>query len=153
MASGRRPGSRLAAALAAALPFAGCSAGQTVSSSDVAALRDWAAQQRVPLGAVRSVKLPAGAFTFAKERSAQIVHLKDGRTCFLLTTELGYKDNFEGVLSCTQPVLASERIGAHDTYGPSISLTNCVSACGVFEELYVRNERDDRTFDVYFDLN
>jgi hypothetical protein len=124
-----------------------------VSSSDVAALRDWASQQRVPLGTVRSVKLPAESFAFAKDRFVQIAHLNDGRTCFLLTTELGFKDNFEGIVSCTRPLLPNEMVPAQGTYGPYIALTNCVRACGVFEELYVRRARDDRTYDVYFDLN
>jgi hypothetical protein len=138
---------------ALALLLAGCSAAPTVSSSDIAALRDWASKQNVPLGTVRSVKLPAGTFAFAKDRSVPIVHLKDGRTCFLLTTDLGYKDNFEGIVSCTQPLLPNETVPAQGTYGPYVALTNCVRACGVFEELYIRRTRDDRTYDVYFDLN
>jgi hypothetical protein len=133
--------------------LAGCSVAPTVSSSDIATLRDWSVRQSVPLGTVRGVKLPAGSFAFAKDRFVQIVRLKDGRTCFLLTTELGYKDNFEGIVSCTQPLLPNETVPAQGRYGRYIALTNCVRACGVFEELYVRNERDDRTYDVYFDLN
>ena len=116
-------------------------------------MRRWASQQPVPLGEVRGVKLPPETIGFATDRPVQIVRLKDGRTCFLFKTHVGYKDNFEGVASCTQPLLPSELLPAHDTYGPSISLTNCVRACGVFEELYVRRARDDRTYDVYFDLN
>jgi hypothetical protein len=155
LASGRRRISdRLAAGLGAfALSFAGCSAGSAVSSSDIATLRAWATRQGVPLGTERSVKLPSGTIAFAKDSYVPIVHLKDGRTCFLLTTELGYKDNFEGIVSCTQPLLPSETVPAQGTYGPYIALTNCVRACGVFEELYVRHVRDDRTYDVYFDLN
>jgi hypothetical protein len=138
---------------ALALLLAGCAPATALRASDLTALRRWAIQQHVPAGEVRGVKLPPGTIGFTPTSPVKIVHLKDGRTCFLLLTKLEYKDNFEGVLSCTKPLLPSENVPAHGTYGPSISLTNCVRACGVFEELYVRKARDDRTDDVYFDLN
>jgi hypothetical protein len=99
------------------------------------------------------VKLPPGTIGFAPAGSVPIAHLRDGRTCFLFVTKVGYKDNFEGVASCTQPLLPKETASAHGTYGPSIALSNCIHTCGVFEELYVRHARDDRTYDVYYDLN
>jgi hypothetical protein len=145
---------RLPAALGAlALALAGCAPAASVSAPDVVTLRAWAHQQHVPAGEVRGVRLPPGTIGFTPSAPVKIVHLKDGRTCFLLITKLEYKDNFEGVLSCTLPLRASENVPAHDTYAPSVSLSNCIRACGVFEELYVRRARDDRTYDVYFDLN
>jgi hypothetical protein len=138
---------------ALALLLSGCSAAHAVNSSDIATLRDWASRQTVPLGAVRSVSPPPGLSGTATARPVSIVHLKDGRTCFLLKTDVGFKDNFEGIVSCTQPLLPNETVPAQGTYGPYIALTNCFRACGVFEELYIRHARDDRTYDVYFDLN
>jgi len=137
---------------ALALLFAGCSAGRAVSSSDIATLRDWASQQNVPLGTVRDVSPPAGTAA-APGTPVTILHLKDGRTCFLLKTHVGYKDNFEGIASCTQPLHSNETIPAQGTYGPYIALADCVRACGAFEELYIRRALDDRNYDVYFDLN
>ena len=120
-----------------------------MSSSDIATLRDWASQQGVPPGAVRSVNPPRETVGAASGRPVAIVHLKDGRTCFLIKTAVGFKENFEGIVSCTQPLLPAETIPAQGTYGPYIALTNCIRTCGVFEELYVRRARDDRTYDVY----
>lgn len=137
---------------ALALLLAACSAERAVNSSDIATLRDWAERQNVQLGTARDVTPPAGAAA-APGTPVSIVHLRDGRTCFLLKTNVGYKDNFEGIASCTQRLLSSETIAARGKYGPYIALTNCIRACGVFEELYIRRALDDRTYDVYFDLN
>jgi len=59
----------------------------------------------------------------------------------------GYKENFDGLVVCTAPLHANE---VHERNGGSwISL----AGFGVFEELYVRRQVDDHTYQVFFDLN
>ncbi len=114
----------------------------------------WATRQNVKRGTVQSLTVPPSLVGFAAGGPPQFAHLQDGRYCLLVKTEIGYKDNFEGVLSCTRPLLRSEVIAASGTYASYISLTSCSRpGCGIFEELYIRRARDARTFDVYFDLN
>jgi hypothetical protein len=134
--------------------FAGSARTLAVTQGDIQSVLDWATKQGVKPGMVRHARLPAGFAAFGQDNAVDIVRLKDGRTCFLLKTHIGYKDNFEGVLACTAPLLHGELVAAQGTYPAYVSLTACaLPGCGVFEELYIRRTRDPRTFDVAFDLN
>lgn len=140
---------RLACCLALAA-FAGCGSGRALSSGDVANILAWAQKQPVKQGTVRSVAVPAAIGIFSG-RFVQIANLGEGRYCFLAITHAGYKDNFEGVLSCTRPLAPDEIVTppANENRPAYISLPGY----GSFEELYIQQRRDDRTYDVYFDLN
>ena len=110
----------------------------------------WAARQGVPRGRVRSLHLPPQLATATVNGSATIAHLADGRICVLLVEGWGYKDNFDGVLACSAALHPGEIV-----HSPNYAGKRYVSlpGYGVFEELYVSSRRNDRTYDVYFDLN
>ncbi len=109
----------------------------------------WAARQSVAPGHVRTLALPQGLRGWAQGGNAAIAHLKDGRTCVLVVTVVGYKDNFDGVLACTGPLAKAEIVESPDYHRSYVSLPGYEG----FEELYVRAQRNDRTVDVFFDLN
>jgi len=110
---------------------------------------DWAASQSVAPGRVRSFRLPVQYAAFAINGFVSVARLKDGRTCALLIEGIGYKDNFEGVLTCSAPLRESEVVRSANYPRSYISLPGY----GRFEELYISSKRNDRTYDVYFDLN
>jgi hypothetical protein len=124
-----------------------------VSPAGAANALDWARAQGVKAGTVRSMRLPPRLIASGNGAPVSIAHLRDGRYCVLVITQIGYKDNFEGVLTCTAPLRPREIIPAAGTYPSYVSLTSCaLPGCGVFEELYIRATRNDRTYDVGFDL-
>lgn len=122
---------------------------RAISQSGIDRVVDWAAAQNVPPGRVTSLRLPLRYSLLSVTGYANIAHLKDGRTCVLLVEAVGYKDNFEGVLSCTQSLRDSEIVRSDNYPRSYISLPGY----GEFEELYVSSKRNDRTYDVFFDLN
>ena len=132
-----------------------CAGTGAASSSDVGAVLDWATKQNIRQGTVDSRPLPKGLASLSAQEPTQIAHLQDGRICVLLKTSMFGHDysNFEGVVACTGPVLQSEIFPPKNGYPKSISLIGCKPGCGEFEQLFVRRQRDERTFDVYFDLN
>jgi hypothetical protein len=132
---------------------AGYARSQSMTPSRIENLIDWTKKQRLSRGTVRRVAMPPGFRGFDIGAPLEIARLKDGRYCFLLYTEIGYKENFEGVLSCNAPLLPREIVAASGHYASYISLTGCSPSCTVFEELYIRRARNVHTFDVYFDLN
>jgi hypothetical protein len=138
-----------------AIAFGATSARRLAVTPDAAAgVLDWARAQGVKPGTVRSTKLAPGLIPSGGGTPVSIAHLQDGRYCVLLITQIGYKDNFEGVLTCTAPLRRSEIIPAAGTYSSYVALTSCaLPGCGIFEELYIRAARNDRSYDVFFDLN
>ena len=108
----------------------------------------WARQQSVASGTVASVMLPPN-LAAGSSQSVSIAQLKDGRRCFLLVTEVGWKDNFRGVLWCSGPLARAEIYTPDDNRAPYVTLPGY----GVFEELYIAKKRSDNAYDVYFDLN
>jgi hypothetical protein len=138
----------LAIALATAI-FVGCARAPVVTPDEIRAVNDWGMKQGVRPGDVSKTTLPPGLISFGRNATLHIAHLKDGRYCFLLVTTVGYKDNFDGVLWCTLPLKPSEIVPAEKDRASYVSLPGY----GIFEELYIRQARSDRMFDVYFDLN
>lgn len=137
-------------AIAAILAAAACSFRRPAPQADVDAAVEWAAAQNVPLGKTHSLRLPSRYYSLAVNGWANVAHLKDGRTCVLFVREIGYKDNFAGVFACSAPLRASEIVQSENYAGRRyISL----AGYGEFEELYITEQRNDRSYDVYFDLN
>jgi hypothetical protein len=126
-----------------------------VSQSETETILNWATKQGVKPSTVGSSVLPSGLVWFGAGDTIDIAHLKDNRYCFLLRTVFYGHDysNWEGVMSCSGPVLQSEIFPPENAYPRTISLTGCKPGCGAFEQLFVRRQRNDHTFDVYFDLN
>jgi len=123
--------------------------GRALSERAIDAVVSWAAMQRVPAGRVRSLRLPLRLSLLSVTGYVNVARLKDGRTCVLLVEAVGYKDNFEGVLSCSRPLRDSEIVRSDNYPRSFISL----SGYGEFEELYISSMRNAQTYDVYFDLN
>jgi len=109
----------------------------------------WAMTQHVPIGHVQKLILPPHIHPPKRYTYFDVAHLADGRYCILLISNLGWKDNFEGRLACSGPILASEIQRPDDGRHEYISLPGY----GVFEELYIAKARSDHEFEVYFDLN
>lgn len=120
-----------------------------VSQHAVDRVVGWAAAQRIPRGRVHSIRLPLQLSLLSVTGYANIARLKDGRTCVLLVEGVGYKDNFEGVLSCTKSLCESEIVRSGNYPRSYIALPGY----GEFEELYISSQRNERTYEVYFDLN
>ena len=130
-----------------ALLLAACTGG--VRTSQIDAIVAWSAQQHVKPGKVSSFRLPARFGVHAKW--ASVAHLADGRSCVLVITHIGYKDNFDGVLGCTGAIKPDE-IGSMQANNRTYTYIS-LAGYGVFEQLFVDGKRDERTYDVYFDLN
>jgi hypothetical protein len=109
----------------------------------------WASSQGVAPGDTRSLRLPDNLVHSSADGSVLVAALHDGRHCTLLKKKIGHKDNFEGMVACSAAVGSGE-IAAHGS-PPREYLS--FPGHGVFEELYIRKRIDDRTFEVYFDLN
>jgi hypothetical protein len=110
---------------------------------------EWVVKQDVPTGKAHALRLPPPLADRSCEGVVHVAHLVDGRYCIFLKTSIGWKDNFEGVFSCTG-LLASEEIIRRDVNAPPfISLRGY----GIFQELYVRRSHRSGWVDVYFDLN
>lgn len=104
----------------------------------------------MPSGKAHSLRLPPRYYSLALNGWANVVHLKDGRTCVLFVRKIGFKDNFAGTFACSAPLKPAEFVRSEDYAGRSyISLVGY----GEFEELYISSKRNERTYDVYFDLN
>ena len=119
------------------------------SRSDDQSVLSWGIKQKVPSGRTREVILPESLRKASADQRVTIAQLADGRTCILLKKKIGWKDNFDASLCCSGPLKRREIIKDANQSPNYISLPGH----GVFEELYIRRTRDDRTFDVYFDLN
>ncbi len=130
--------------------LAACASREQVSTAGVQRVLAWAAAQPVPRGGVREATLPSSLGVRAVAPAA-IAHHKDGRYCVLVKTKVGWKDNFEGVLACTGAITRGE-IQSYGANGRTYTFIS-LPGYGVFEELYIADKRDDRTYDVYFDLN
>jgi len=109
----------------------------------------WASSQGVVPGDTQALRLPDKLAHASVDGLVQVAALHDGRHCTLLKKKIGHKDNFEGVLACSAAV-ESREIASHGT-PPREYLS--FPGHAVFEELYIRKRIDDRTFEVYFDLN
>jgi hypothetical protein len=110
---------------------------------------DWVAKQDVPPGKARELPLPPELADRSCEGKVHVARLGDGRLCVLLKTSIGWKDNFEGVFSCDGPLRPDEIARHADGQPPFI----CLAGYGIFQELYLRSARLERTMPVYFDLN
>jgi hypothetical protein len=74
--------------------------------------------------------------------------LEDGRSFLLLRRDLGWKDNFVGVLCASDELRDHEIVRA--TQGPDyLSLYPAPP----FEELYIKSRHHEKCLEVYFDLN
>jgi hypothetical protein len=109
----------------------------------------WALAQVLPAGSVEALKLPPEFVGVSADGLVHVAALDDGRRCALLKTKIGYKSNFEGMLVCTGALTPAELASIS---GPSRTYVD-LAGLGLFEELYVRRCIDERTFEVYFDLN
>lgn len=109
----------------------------------------WAARQGVARGSVESRHLPPEYAHVSKNGDALIARLRDGRTCALLYTSIGFKENFDAVLTCDAPIAPDDLRVQPDYHREYVTFPHA----GAFEELYVRKKRSDRVYDVFFDLN
>lgn len=109
----------------------------------------WASSQRVAPGETQSLRLPERLAHASHDGFVHVAALRDGRQCTLLKKTVGYKENFEGIVACSAAVRSGE-IAAHGS-PPREYLS--FPGHGLFEELYIRKRIDERTFEVYFDLN
>lgn len=107
----------------------------------------WAATLDLSAGDT-TVELPRDLASASHDHRAQVAALDGGRRCVLLKQRVFGKDNFEGLLVCDQPLRATELATAGAPARPYVTL----AGHGVFEELYVRRRIDDRTVEVFFDL-
>jgi hypothetical protein len=142
---------RAVAAIVLFAALAACAKPPSVSDSEMHGVLDWAMNQNVKAGTTVSVALPPGIVGIPVAKPVTISALADGRYCVLLKTQIGWKDNFEGVLSCSGPVRSAEVATppANENRSAYVSLP----ANPPLDELYIRDRRDERTYDVYFDLN
>ena len=109
----------------------------------------WAMMQNVPVGQTKALILPTRIQPPKRYTYFDVAHLRDGRYCILLKSNIGWKDNFEGRLACSGPLRPDEIQRPDDGRHPYVSLPGY----GVFEELYIRKARSNHEFEVYFDLN
>ena len=121
----------------------------STSESVVGRALRWAAEREVATGGTVSLGLPHDLKTASSDGLVDIAVLRDGRRCVLLKTKITYKGNFDGLVSCSAPLLPGEVISGGKTPREYISL----SGHQLFEELYVRRRIDDHSFEVFFDLN
>lgn len=112
-------------------------------------MSEWARSQSFELGSTHDVLLPKELVAASIDGRAHVARLGDGRTCVLLKKSIGWKGNFDGLLQCDAPLLESEVISAPPAQRAYVTLVGYTP----FEELYIRKRRNDRTFEVYFDLN
>lgn len=109
----------------------------------------WVLTRDVASDGAVSLKLPPDLTSASRDGLVHVAALADGRRCVLLKTKVGYKDNFDAQLLCSGPLHPEEMKSAGAPPRQYISL----AGHGIFEELYLRRRIDDRTFEVYFDLN
>jgi hypothetical protein len=110
---------------------------------------EWVRAKDLALGSTHELSLPDNLAKVSVDARVHVARLADGRTCILLKKSIGWKSNFEGVLQCDAPLRPAEVV----TAPPALRTYVTLPGHAVFEELYVRVRRDERTFDVYFDLN
>lgn len=110
----------------------------------------WAKKRDVPAGESRELRLPPELEGESENHHATVARLDARRVCVLVKTDIGFKDNFEGILFCSAPLKKGELIErAQEGSRSYVSL----EASAELEELYVRKTIDARTFEVYLDLN
>jgi len=144
---------RRLAAIALLAALAGCAPSQVVSTSETRNVLAWAMQQNMKPGTAKLATLPAQLVAFPVREPVTIARLPDGRYCFLLKTWVGWKENYRGVLSCSGPLVPGEIVNSSENGSGNRPYLSLGAAGGVFEEVYIQSQRDDRTFDVFFDLN
>lgn len=115
---------------------------------DSVELMSWVQSVDLPPGEARSVLLPEALRAQSQDGLAHIARLSDGRRCVLLKQKIGWKENFEGTLTCDEPLRPAELVSI--TGAPT---TITLVGLGAFEEIFVREQVDARTWRVYFDLN
>ncbi len=126
-----------------------CSESMDASQNRALEILSWVAARKIPPGPSIQLRLPDRLARESVDGHVHVAPLPDGRLCILLKKQIGYKDNFEALLLCSDPLREEEFIedSAHSrTY---VSL----DSAGIFEELPVRRRVDNRTTEVYFDLN
>lgn len=111
----------------------------------------WAATQDVPAGTSRRLPLPPELEKQSEDRRATVARPDGRRLCVWVKTDIGYKENFEGLLFCDAPLEVGEYVDkpVEPEGAPYISLQGEMD----FEELYVRKKIDDKSYEIYFDLN
>ena len=108
----------------------------------------WVAAQHLLPGTACELVLPPEWAHASHNGIIQAARTTDGRHCILMNQRVGWKENFDGLFYCEEP-LHSNEISESLTAIPYISL----SGLGIFEELYITKRHNDQLFEVYFDLN
>jgi hypothetical protein len=108
----------------------------------------WVVTQHLLPGTDRDLVLPAPWEQVSHQGIIHAARTTDGRHCILLKRHVGWKGNFEGWFYCEKPLTSRELVEL-----PTGIVLISLPGLGVFEELYVRQRRSDRLFEVYFDLN
>ena len=111
------------------------------------ALIDWANREAPRIGGMTAPP-PAAVAGLSAKADALAARLADGRACALITTEIGNKGNFRGILVCSAPLHTDEM--HKDASGRAY-----ISVPEVFEleELYLSGPAIDGVYPVFFDLN
>jgi hypothetical protein len=110
---------------------------------------EWVRAKGLAAGSTHDLSLPEDLAAASADARVHVARLADGRTCILLKKSIGWKNNFDGVLQCDAPLRPSEVVAAPPVPRAYVTLPGHA----LFEELYVRSRRDERGFNVYFDLN
>lgn len=112
-----------------------------------AAVLAWVQGQDLSGGTTRSLQLPEELRRASVDGQIVAARLADGRLCVLTKTSMGFKENFDGTVRCTDPLRPNEIVEAPAR--PYLSL----AGHGIFEELYIRRRTGDSELMVFFDLN
>jgi hypothetical protein len=108
----------------------------------------WVAKQNLPVGSSQLLVAPVELAVPSHEHAVYAKHLADGRTCILVKTSIGYKDNFEGVLACDGPLAPQEIVA---DAGPRRVCLDLLDP--TFRDLIIRGPRGPNALNVYFDWN
>jgi hypothetical protein len=123
-------------------------ADDTVSISECQAILKWAMALGLLKNGAYVVDLPACFAHKTDQGNVDVLNTAEGRYFVLLKKHVGWKSNFEGVLCCSEPLRPEEIV--NDPHGRSYV---AISGWQPFEELYIRQNCDNRWLKVYFDLN
>src|SRR5688500_14213800 len=107
----------------------------------------WVKSRDLPPGTAGRVALPLRLAGLSSVGTVDAVRTADGRTCVLLKSSIGWKENFTGTLCCDSP-LRPEEIIERPNFPAYISLVGFPG----FEELFLTEKRSDAWFRVHFDL-
>ena len=111
---------------------------------DLPGVAAWLQTQNLAVGEHEGVVLPAQFQPSTDNGTIDVVVLPSGRICFLLKTNIGWKQNYEGYVYSTEPLRQVEFYS--DYYGRT---------CILFSEHVhpvVERKIDDQTYAVFFDL-